>query len=71
LEFREVGGWIKLSVEYSIRKLQKVADFRTICLFGSRHAEGIKEMFVEVIKLCAGLGMVGLGHIAFVRCKGI
>ena len=40
-------------------------DFRMICLFRSRYAEGIKEIFVEVVRLCANLGMVGLGHIVF------
>ena len=40
-------------------------DFRMICLFRSRHAEDIKEIFVEVVKLCANLGMVGLEHIVF------
>lgn len=40
-------------------------DFRTICLFRSNHAEAVKQIFVEVVRLCASLGMVGLGHIAF------
>ena len=44
-------------------------DFRMICLFRSRHAEDIKEIFVEVVKLCANLGMVDLGHIVFNRTK--
>jgi transposase len=40
-------------------------DFRTICLFRSKHAKAIKQIFIEVVRLCASLGMVGLGHIAF------
>jgi len=40
-------------------------DFHTICLFRSKHAEDIKQIFIEVVRLCASLGMVGLGHIAF------
>ena len=40
-------------------------DFRTICLFRATHCEAISEIFVEVVRLCASLGMVGLGHIAF------
>lgn len=40
-------------------------DFHTICLFRSKHAEAIKQIFIEVVRLCASLGMVGLGHIAF------
>ncbi len=40
-------------------------DFHTICLFRSKHAEDIKQIFIEAVRLCASLGMVGLGHIAF------
>jgi transposase len=40
-------------------------DFRTICLFRSEHADVLPNLFVEVVRLCASLGMVGLGHIAF------
>ena len=40
-------------------------DFRTICLFRSEHADVLPDLLVEVIRLCAELGMVGLGHISF------
>lgn len=40
-------------------------DFHTICLFRTEHADVLPDLFVEVVRLCASLGMVGLGHIAF------
>jgi len=40
-------------------------DFRTICLFRTEHADVLPNLFVEVVRLCASSGMVGLGHIAF------
>lgn len=40
-------------------------DFRTICLFRAEHADVLPNLFVEVVRLCASLGTVGLGHIAF------
>lgn len=43
----------------------QIPDFRTICIFRTKHAEGIKDIFIEVVRLCASLGMVGLGHISF------
>jgi len=43
----------------------RAPDFRMICLFKFRYAEDIKEIFVEVVRLCANLGMVGLGRIVF------
>ena len=40
-------------------------DFRTICLFCAKHADVLLDLYVEVVRLCASLGMVGLRHIAF------
>ena len=40
-------------------------DFRTICLFRADHADVLPDLFAKVVRLCASLGMVGLGHIAF------
>src|SRR3989338_337290 len=40
-------------------------DFRTICLFRATHCETISDIFVEVVRLCATLGMVELGHVSF------
>jgi len=40
-------------------------DFRTICLFCAKHADVLLDLYVEVVRLCGSLGMVGLGHIAF------
>lgn len=33
-------------------------NFRTICLFRARHAEELKEVFREMIRLCLNLGIV-------------
>ena len=39
-------------------------DFRTLARFRRRNARAIKRLFKETVLLCAGLGMVNLGHIA-------
>lgn len=39
--------------------------FSDDCLFRSRYVEDIKEIFVEIVRLCAKLGMVDLEHIIF------
>jgi transposase len=39
-------------------------DFRTLARFRKRNAKKIKGLFKETVLLCAGLGMVNLGHIA-------
>ena len=40
-------------------------DFRTKCLFRAEHTDVLLDLYVEVVRLCTSLGMVGLGHIAF------
>jgi transposase len=39
-------------------------DFRTLARFRRRNAGAIKRLFKATVLLCAGLGMVNLGHIA-------
>ena len=39
-------------------------DYRTLARFRRRNAGVIKKIFKETVLLCAGLGMVNLGHIA-------
>lgn len=39
-------------------------DYRTLARFRRRNAREIKRLFKETVLLCAGLGMVNLGHIA-------
>lgn len=40
-------------------------DFRTISDFRKRHLPALKELFVQVLKLCEAAGLVKLGHVAF------
>src|SRR3989304_9156066 len=39
-------------------------DYRTLARFRRRNTKEIKRLFKETVLLCAGLGMVNLGHIA-------
>jgi transposase len=39
-------------------------DFRTVSEFRKRHLEALSGLFVQVLKLCAGAGLVKLGHVA-------
>ena len=40
-------------------------DFRTISDFRKRHLQALKQLFVQVLKLCEAAGLVKLGHVAF------
>jgi len=39
-------------------------DFRTISDFRKRHLQALGDLFVQVLKLCRGAGLVSLGHVA-------
>lgn len=40
-------------------------DFRTLCRFRSMHRDGVEQVFKQIVQLCMGLGMVGLGNVSF------
>jgi transposase len=39
-------------------------DFRTISDFRKRHSAALRGLFVQVLRLCRGAGLVKLGHVA-------
>ena len=41
-----------------------IPDFRTISDFRKLHLKGLKQLFVQVLRLCQEAGLVKLGHIA-------
>lgn len=61
---RRIARALKTDTAFMFLSGLQCPDFRTICLFRSQHADVIPELFVEVVRLCAHLGMVGLGHVA-------
>lgn len=62
---RQIVKELKTDTAFMFLAGLQIPDFHTICLFRSQHADVLPEIFVEVVRLCASLGMVGLGHIAF------
>lgn len=62
---RRIAQELKTDTAFMFLSGLQTPDFRTICLFRSQHAAILPDLFVEVVRLCASLGMVGLGHIAF------
>jgi transposase len=66
---RRIAKELKTDTAFMYLSAMQEPDFRTICNFRSEHAQEIPMIFVEVIRLCAQLGMVSLGHIAFDGAK--
>jgi len=62
---RSIAQELKTDTAFMFLSGLQSPDFRTICLFRAEHADVLPDLFVEVVRLCASLGMVGLGHIAF------
>jgi len=62
---RSIAQVLKTDTAFMFLSGLQSPDFRTICLFRAEHADVLPNLFVEVVRLCASLGMVGLGHIAF------
>ena len=66
---RRMAQELKTDTAFMYLSGMQYPDFRTICKFRSDHAAEIPKIFVEVIRFCAQLGMLGLGHIAFDGAK--
>jgi len=66
---RRIAKELKTDTAFMYLSAMQEPDFRTICNFRSEHAQEIPIIFVEVMRLCAQLGMVSLGHIAFDGAK--
>jgi transposase len=66
---RRIAQELKTDTAFMYLSGLQYPDFRTICNFRSEHAAEIPKIFVEGIRLCAQLGMIGLGHIAFDGAK--
>jgi transposase len=62
---RRITQELKTDTAFMFLSGLQAPDFRTICLFRTQHAAVLPDLFVEVVRLCASLGMVELGHIAF------
>lgn len=61
---RRIARELKTDTAFMFLSGLQSPDFRTICLFRAEHADVLPQLFVDVVRLCASLGMVGLGHVA-------
>ena len=62
---RSIARELKTDTAFMFLSGLGLPDFPTIRLFRAEHADVLPDLFVEVVRLCASLGMVGLEHIPF------
>jgi len=61
---RQILRELKTDTAFMYLSAMQTPDFRTLCLFRSANADALSEIFVQVVRLCASVGMVRLGHVA-------
>lgn len=62
---RSIAQELKTDTAFMFLPGLQSPEFRTICLFRAENADVLSDLYVELVRLYASLGMVGLGHIAF------
>jgi transposase len=61
---RQIQRLCSSDVAYRVICAGKIPDHATIARFRAEHEEAFKEMFVEVLRLCAAAGLASLGTVA-------
>jgi transposase len=61
---RKIGKGAETDVAFIFLSGMQKPDFRTISDFRKNNAEEISNLFVQIVRLCKKLGLVGLGHIS-------
>jgi transposase len=61
---RQILRELKTDTAFMYLSAMQIPDFRTLCLFRSVNSDALSEIFVQVVRICASVGMVRLGHIA-------
>jgi transposase len=61
---RKIAKHLEENVAFRVLAANNQPDFRTISDFRKIHLEGLKKLFVQVLRLCQKAGLVKLGYVA-------
>ena len=61
---RRIAKACEERVDFMAVTALQTPDFRTVSDFRKRHLQALKGLFVQVLQLCRGAGLVKLGHVA-------
>lgn len=61
---RQIARRLESDIYFMYLSGMQTPDFRTICNFRSNNLRCIKELFIQIVKLCKQLGLIRIGHVA-------
>lgn len=61
---RKIAKGLETDIAFIFLSGMQKPDFRTISDFRKNNAEELPELFIQIVRLCKKLGLVGLGHIS-------
>lgn len=61
---RKIARRLESDVAFIFLSGMQKPDFRTISDFRKNNAEELPKLFIQIVRLCRKLGLVGLGHIS-------
>jgi transposase len=61
---RRIERRLQEDVSFRVLAANNLPDFRTICKFRRRHLATFKDLFQQVLVMCADAGLVKLGHVS-------
>jgi transposase len=61
---RKIAKALETDIAFIFLSGMQKPDFRTISDFRKNNAEELPKLFVQIVRICKKLGLVGLGHIS-------
>lgn len=62
---RDIADLVEGHTVYMYLSGMQRPDHRTLCRFRVMHMDGIRGVFLEIVRLCISMGLVGLGNVSF------
>lgn len=62
---RDIANLVETHTVYMYLSGMQRPDHRTLCRYRVMHQQGIEKAFLDIVHLCIGMGMVGLGNVSF------
>ncbi|MFH1484247.1 MAG: IS1182 family transposase [Chloroflexota bacterium] len=61
---RRIAKALERDIGFRVVSANQQPDFRTVCRFRAEHEKALERLFIEVLRMCRGAGLVKLGVVA-------